>query len=297
MKFSIDQSFDKQRLDKVLSVLLADTSRNTIALTIEQGNVTINGKVVTKVSTKVKENDEIEFVPLPTISLDVNPVKMDLDIIYEDHDIIVINKPKGMVVHPANGHHDDTLVNALLAHCDDLSGINGVLRPGIVHRLDKDTTGVLVACKNDKAHAFIAQQFKDHTVTKVYTALVEGIIVEQAGRINAPIARDSKHRQKMGIEEHGKEAITEFEVLQRFSSHTLVKCHLLTGRTHQIRVHMAYINHPVVNDPLYGHHFTKDVQGQYLHSTSLTLIHPTTLEEMTFEAPLPSYFLEASDQL
>ncbi|MBP3868414.1 MAG: RluA family pseudouridine synthase, partial [Solobacterium sp.] len=222
-----------------------------------------------------------------------------LDILYEDSDIIVINKPKGMVVHPAAGVYSGTLVNALLYHCKDLSGINGVLRPGIVHRIDKDTTGCIVACKNDNAHRAIAAQLENKTCHREYLALCDGIIDHEEGLIDAPIGRDPKDRKKMTvIDKNSKPARTFFTVKERFSNHTLVDCRLETGRTHQIRVHMSYIHHPVTGDVVYGTSCRlMDTQGQTLHAYKLSLVHPTTGITMTFEAPLPAYFEELLDLL
>lgn len=297
MRFTIDESIAGQRLDKALALLNPTLTRNYISLCIDQGLVCINDKKIIKPSTKLKQDDQVDLQLLPSQKSEVIAQDIPLDILYEDQDIIVINKPKDMVVHPSVGHNDNTLVNALLAHCTDLSGINGEKRPGIVHRLDKDTSGVMVICKNDVSHNDIAQQFKDHTLDKYYIALVDGVINEQAGRINAPIGRDKASRLRMCVSESGKPAITEFKVLQRFTNHTLIQCHLLTGRTHQIRVHMAYINHPVTNDPIYGKVVTNQLNGQFLHSNILELTHPTTKQKMKFEALLPQSFIDAYQSL
>ena len=213
---------------------------------------------------------------------------MDLDIYYEDSDVIVVNKPKGMVVHPAAGHVTGTLVNGLMAHCKDLSGINGVLRPGIVHRIDKDTSGLLMVAKNDKAHEHLVNQLVEKTVTRKYKALVHGNIGHDYGTIDAPIGRDSKDRQSMTVVENGKHAVTHFHVLERFNEYTFVECRLETGRTHQIRVHMKYIGFPLVGDPKYGPRKTLEINGQALHAAILGFIHPTTEEYLEFEAPLPA---------
>ena len=233
--------------------------------------------------------------PLDVISEDI-PLK----IIYEDEDILIIDKPQGMVVHPSFGHSEHTLVNAILHHCKDLSGINGVIRPGIVHRIDKDTSGLICVAKNDTAHNFLAEQLKDHTMSRTYVALVRGVIKENHGTIDMPIGRDKRNRQKMAVtRENSKEAITNFDTIKRYSEHTLVECHLITGRTHQIRVHMAYINHPVEGDPLYGGRSYKKLYdgGQLLTAIKLKLIHPRTKKEMEFQTEIPSYFQDILDKL
>ncbi len=278
------------RLDKYLSEQ-TDLSRSRIQMLCEQEAVTVNGKPA-KSSLKLREGDEISADVPDDEPLDVKAENIPLSILYEDSDIIVIDKPKGMVVHPAAGVHSGTLVNALLYHCSDLSGINGVLRPGIVHRIDKDTTGCIVACKNDQAHREIARQLETKTCHREYLALCDGVITHDEGVIDAPIGRDPKDRKKMTvIETNSKEARTFFTVKERFAAHTLVDCRLETGRTHQIRVHMKFIHHPVTGDPVYGSQCRlMDTQGQALHAYRLTLNHPRTGEEMTFEAPLPDYF-------
>ena len=293
-KLKITSNESNQRLDKVLSSLLENFSRSRIALLIDEGHVTVNEKE-TKASLKVKEGDEIVvFIP-EAKEVKIEKEDIPLDIVYEDHDILIINKPQGMVVHPAFGHNEHTLVNAILNHCDDLSGINGEKRPGIVHRIDKDTSGLICVAKNDVAHNFLAEQLKDHTMARTYTALVRGVIAENSGEINLPIGRDTNNRQKMAVSRtNSKEAVTYFKVLQRFNEHTLVECHLKTGRTHQIRVHFSYIGYPVEGDPLYcGRKYDKLYQGgQLLVATELKLIHPTTKKEMHFKIELPEYFKE-----
>ena len=293
--FTIDESTKGLRLDKALSLLLDSTTRNQCAQWIDQGYVLVNGKT-TKPSSKVKLNDQIMVEPPLIDDSTITPQDIPLNILYEDHDLIVIDKPKGMVVHPAIGHNSDTLVNALLYHCSDLSGINGIKRPGIVHRIDKDTSGVLVACKNDRSHQFIANQFANHTTEKIYIALVDGIINEQAGSIDAPIGKDPTNRLRQGINENGKPASTRFAVLHRFTNHTLVAVRILTGRTHQIRVHFNYIHHPVNNDPLYGKTTLNTIDGQLLHAYRLTLVLPSNGQHHTFTASLPSYFYDAFNQ-
>ena len=278
------------RLDKYLTEH-SDLSRSRIQTLCEQGAVSVNGKPA-KSSLKLREGDAITADVPDDEPLDVKPENIPLDILYEDSDIIVINKPKGMVVHPAAGVYSGTLVNALLYHCTDLSGINGVLRPGIVHRIDKDTTGCIVACKNDQAHREIARQLENKTCHREYIALCDGVIDHDEGLIDAPIGRDPKDRKKMTvIETNSKEARTHFTVKERFADYTLVDCRLETGRTHQIRVHMKYIRHPVTGDTVYGSACRlMDTQGQALHAYRLSLDHPGTGEPMTFEAPLPDYF-------
>ena len=281
------------RVDKYLNNVQDELSRSFIQQLIDEGKILINGNIC-KSNTKVKNGDTITIMDFELVSIDAKPENIPLDIIYEDHDIIVINKPKGMVVHPSVGNYEHTLVNALLYHCHDLSGINGKIRPGIVHRIDKDTTGCIVACKNDKAHEAIALQLANKTCHREYIALVEGNIEHNSGTIEAPIGRDTKDRKKMTVTEiNSKEAITHFDVIERFKNYTLIKCKLETGRTHQIRVHMQFIGHPIVGDPVYGRRKTlKDTQGQVLHAYKLELIHPTTDQKMSFEAPLPTYFQE-----
>lgn len=281
-----------ERIDKYLSTH-TELSRSRCQTLVNDGNVLVDGEPV-KRSYKVSEGEEIEVSVPENQPLDVKAENIPLDIIYEDSDIIVINKPKGMVVHPAFGSRDGTLVNALMYHCKDLSGINGVLRPGIVHRIDKDTTGCIVACKNDAAHTFIAKQLSDKTCHREYKAIVMGNIPHDAGVIDAPLGRDKRDRQRMTVtENNSRNAITHFRVEERFGNATLVDCELETGRTHQIRAHMKYINHPIMGDEKYGRPCPyMDTHGQVLHAYRLTLVHPTTKKEMVFEAPLPPYFEE-----
>ena len=293
-KFQITNEQSNQRLDKALSSLLEGFSRSHVATLIDDGHVTVNEKEG-KASLKVKEGDEIVvFIP-EAKEVDIKSEDIPLDIVYEDSDILIINKPQGMVVHPSFGHNEHTLVNAILHHCDDLSGINGEVRPGIVHRIDKDTSGLICIAKNDTAHNFLAEQLKDHTMARTYTALVRGVIAENNGEINLPIGRDPNNRQKMAVtRNNSKEAVTYFKVLQRFNEHTLVECKLKTGRTHQIRVHFSYIGYPVEGDPLYGGRKYDKLYsgGQLLVATELKLIHPTTKKEMHFQIELPDYFKE-----
>lgn len=280
------------RIDRYLSSV-SDLSRTRVQELCEEGKVKVNGKSV-KSSFKVEEGMEITAEVPENTEIEVLPENIPLDILYEDSDIIVINKPKGIVVHPAPGNEHGTLVNALLYHCHDLSGINGKIRPGIVHRIDKDTTGCLVACKNDMAHRAIAAQLADKTCHREYKTVVEGILEHDAAVIDAPIGRDPRDRQRMAVTDiHSREARTHYRVLERFLDTTYAECRLETGRTHQIRVHMKYCGHPVLGDEKYGHKCKiMDTQGQVLHAYKLTLIHPSSGKEMSFEAPLPAYFEE-----
>lgn len=286
-----------ERLDKALSTIQSEWSRTQISNWIDEGLVKVNGKEV-KAKYKVKEGDVVEVdVPEPE-PLEVIPENLDLEIIYEDEDVLVVNKPRGMVVHPAPGHMTGTLVNGLMYHCKDLSGINGVLRPGIVHRIDKDTSGLLMVAKNDHAHTSLVDQLVNKTVTRKYTALVHGHIPHDKGTIDAPIGRDPKDRQKQAIVDNGKHAVTHFTVLERIGGkYTLVECRLETGRTHQIRVHMNYIGYPLVGDPKYGPKKTIDFGGQVLHAGVLGFVHPRTEEYLEFETPLPEDFQTLLEQL
>ena len=283
------------RLDKVCSEIFSDYSRSQIKQLLDGGNITVNGKTE-KAKYKVKSGDLIRLEEPETKTLELRPENIPLDIVYEDDDVIVINKPQGMVVHPAPGHDEHTLVNALLYHCP-LSTINGTFRPGIVHRIDKDTSGLLMVAKNDKAHRSLAKQLKDKTNIREYVALVHGRIAEDEGTINAPIGRSLKDRKKQAVVKDGRNAVTHFEVLKRYRDYTLVKCILETGRTHQIRVHMKYICHPLVGDPLYGPKKTIKGNGQFLHAGKLGFVHPTTGKLLIFEAPLPKIFQECLEKL
>lgn len=283
------------RLDKVCSEIFSDYSRSQIKQLLDGGNITVNGKTE-KAKYKVKSGDVIRLEEPETKTLELRPENIPLDIVYEDDDVIVINKPQGMVVHPAPGHDEHTLVNALLYHCP-LSTINGTFRPGIVHRIDKDTSGLLMVAKNDKAHRSLAKQLKDKTNIREYVALVHGRIAEDEGTINAPIGRSLKDRKKQAVVKDGRNAVTHFEVLKRYRDYTFVKCILETGRTHQIRVHMKYIGHPLVGDPLYGPKKTIKGNGQFLHAGKLGFVHPTTGKLLIFEAPLPKIFQECLEKL
>ncbi len=282
-----------ERIDKYLSQELPDLSRSYIQKLIKENQVFVNQHTV-KANYRLEEEDEILVVIPDAKEPDILPEEIVLDILYEDEDILIVNKPKGMVVHPSAGHYSGTLVNALLYHCKaSLSGINGVLRPGIVHRIDKDTTGSLLVCKNDIAHQFLAEQFKVHSMKRVYHAIVHGILKEDSGTIEGPIGRHPQDRKKMCINpKNGKEAVTHYKVLQRFSNYTYITCELETGRTHQIRVHMASIHHPLLGDEVYGPAKCpiKHLEGQTLHAMTLGIIHPKTKEYIEFNAPLPNYF-------
>ena len=286
------------RLDKALTLLLEDVSRSKIQSHLENGLVLVNGKPG-KASYKLSEGDVIEIEEFKSEASDLNPENIPLDIVYEDDDVIVVNKPKGLVVHPGAGNEEHTLANALKFHSENLSALNGEFRPGIVHRIDKDTAGLLIVAKNDQAHAFLSNQLSDHTLGRKYYALVLGVISENEGKIIAPIGRDQKFRQKMAVDLlRGKEAETSFKVIERFKETTLVECALKTGRTHQIRVHMAYINHPVIGDPVYGKGNRKLYDdGQLLFAHEIHFIHPKTKKEMTFSVDLPQYFNEILEQL
>jgi 23S rRNA pseudouridine1911/1915/1917 synthase len=276
------------RLDKVLAGAFPTHTRSQFQQWLKADLVTVN-QVPAKAKYKVQPNDHIQIqVPEP-VPLDLKPQNIPLEIVYEDDDVIVVNKPQGMVVHPAPGHPDGTLVNALLAH-GPLSSINGVIRPGIVHRIDKDTSGLLMVAKNDLAHQSLAAQLKAKTTIREYIALVHGVIEEEKGTIDAPLGRSKNDRKKQAVIEGGRHAVTHFEVLARFANYTLVKCILETGRTHQIRVHMKYIGHPVAGDPLYGPKKTLKGAGQFLHAKKLGFKQPTTGKLLIFEAPLPEIF-------
>lgn len=293
----VDEQDAGVRIDKYLSEQEEDLSRSRIQTLIQDNCVLVNGKIC-KANYKVKANDQITASFDDEIELEAKPEKIDLDIRYEDEDVIVINKPKNMVVHPAAGNQTGTLVNGLLYHCKDLSGINGVLRPGIVHRIDKDTTGLLIVAKNDMAHASLSTQLQSKTVNRLYYALVHGVITHDFGTIDAPIGRDVNDRQKMAVTAtNSKDARTHFKVIERFQNYTLVECRLETGRTHQIRVHMQYISHPVVGDEKYGYRKTMKTNGQLLHAHQLTFEHPRTHEKVTVEAELPKQFADILEEL
>lgn len=287
-----------ERIDKYLSNTLEGKTRSFIQGLIDEKSVLVNGKII-KSNYKLRKDDDIVVILPEPIELDVKPENIDLDIVYEDSDVIVVNKSKGMVVHPAPGNYNGTLVNGLLYHCKDLSGINGIIRPGIVHRIDKDTTGILVIAKNDDAHNSLAMQFKDHSIKREYYALVEGKFSKDSGTIDKPLGRSKKDRLKMDIVEDGRRAVTHYEVLEQYDKGvSLIKCTLETGRTHQIRVHMASIGHPLVGDLVYGFKKQKfKIEGQALHAKTLGFIHPGNGEYIEFTSELPEYFKELLDKL
>lgn len=293
----VDESGEGERLDHYISENLESLSRSQVQKLIEEGRIIIDG-AVRKASYRLREGEEIRVqIPLPQ-EVAIVPQDIPLEILYQDNDVVVVNKPKDMVVHPAHGNWDRTMVNALLYHVHDLSGINGELRPGIVHRLDKDTSGVMVAAKNDQAHRALAQQIKDHTIRRQYQALVYGVIKENLGSIDAPIGRSKTDRKKMAVISGGRPSISEYQILERFQDYCLVKVTLLTGRTHQIRVHFAYIHHPVVGDPLYTSRKAPfGVESQLLHACLLGFVHPSTGQYMEFESPLPAEFQAVLNQL
>lgn len=299
IRLTADEECADERLDKYLSRMLPDQSRSYLQKIIRDGNVSVNGSPA-KVSLRLDADDEIEFeLPKPQEPV-IEPEDIPLDILYEDESLLFVNKPKGMVVHPSAGHGSGTLVNAVLWHCrGQLSGINGVMRPGIVHRIDRDTTGVLVVCKNDFAHSHVAAQLKEHSITRRYRAVVHGVIREDEGTVDAPIGRHPSDRKKMaaGVK-NGKRAVTHYRVLERFEDHTYIECELETGRTHQIRVHMASIHHPLLGDTVYGPQKNPyHLQGQTLHAQVLGLVHPASGEYLEAEAPLPGYFQELLKKL
>ena len=291
----IPENMDGARLDSILGELFGQYSRSFWQNRIEEGHVRLDGATVTKAGKKAKAGQMLHAEIPEAESAQILPEAIPLDILYEDPDLIVVNKPKGMVVHPAPGHSSGTLVNALMAHCQDLSGINGLLRPGIVHRIDRDTTGSLVAAKNDMAHISLAAQFKEHSITRSYRAIVHGRIQKDEVIIDAPIGRHPKDRKKMAVLREGqgtsRRAVTHVRVLERFSSFTYVECVLETGRTHQIRVHMSHIGHPVLGDEIYGPKKCPfHLEGQTLHAMVLGFVHPSEKQYMEFTAPLPEYF-------
>lgn len=294
LKLTVDDTLTG-RIDKVLAHQFNQFSRSHLQKWIEDGNVRVNGQPV-KPKYKLAVGDQVVIEPEVPQKVDLTPEKIPLDIVYEDDDVIVVNKPQGMVVHPAPGHPDHTLVNALLYH-SPLSTINGEFRPGIVHRIDKDTSGLLMVAKNDLAHRSLAAQLKAKTNQREYVALVHGVIKQDAGTIDAPIGRSKKDRKKQAVVSDGRHAVTHFKVLHRFRHYTLISCRLETGRTHQIRVHMKSIGHPLAGDPLYGPRKTLPGRGQYLHARLLGFKHPRTGKELVFTAPLPEYFQQMLDKL
>lgn len=297
-EYKITKNEENIRIDKLISDLEKDISRTAIKRMIEQGSILVNQRQV-KTSYKVASEDTITINEEEPREADLLPQDIPLKIIYEDEDILIINKEKGMVVHPGNGNPDGTLVNAVMAKCKgSLSGIGGKIRPGVVHRIDKDTSGLVIIAKNDKAHINISEQIKNREVKKVYVALVRGVISENEAVINMPIGRSTKDRKKMAVSRNGKEAITEFEVLKRYKDFTYIKLNIKTGRTHQIRVHMSEIGHPVVGDEVYSNGKNPfNVKGQMLHAKELEFVHPVTNKKVEFEAPLPEYFKNILEEL
>ena len=296
--FICAEDISEMRIDRCIADEYEELSRSYIQKLIKEGRVFVNGSSC-KASLKVSSGDVICFSAPEAVIPDIIPQNIPLDILYEDSDVIVINKPKGMVVHPAPGHYTDTLVNAILYHCgNELSGINGVMRPGIVHRIDMDTTGSLLVCKNDKAHLSIAEQLKEHSIKRIYTALVHGCLKDDEGRIDAPIGRHKTDRKRMAIDQNGRRAVTNYRVVERFDKYTLIECRLETGRTHQIRVHLSSIGHPIVGDEVYcSIKCPFKLKGQTLHAGIIGFIHPTSGEYMEIEAPLPEYFSSLLDKL
>ncbi len=282
------------RLDAFLAHAMEDLTRSAAAKAIEEGRVLVSGKVPSK-SLKLTGNETIEFTPEEPAPIDAVPQDIPLDVVYEDDDVIVVNKPSGLVVHPAPGHSDGTLVNALLYHCGaSLSGVGGALRPGIVHRIDRDTSGLIIAAKNDYAHQFLSAQLADHTLARTYECIVVGNLREDSGTVDAPITRDSRDRKRMAVVPGGRRAVTHWTVLARYPGYTHVQCRLETGRTHQIRVHMAYLGHPILGDTVYGAKKpVPGLTGQCLHAVGLQFIHPRTKELVSLSCPLPGEFTAA----
>ena len=295
---TVPEEADGARADKFLADAIDYLTRSALQKLISVGNVEIGEKAIAK-SRILKEGEDITVLIPDAVSLDVEAEDIPLNIYYEDDDLLVVYKPKGMVVHPAPGNHNGTLVNALLWHCkDSLSGINGVLRPGIVHRIDKDTSGLLLVAKNDFAHVHLAEQIKEHSLNRIYQNIVYGVNMPDEGDIDAPIGRSTKDRKKMAIVDGGRSAQTHYSVVKRYSGFTHVQCKLKTGRTHQIRVHMAYLGHPVAGDAVYGpKNVITQLNGQCLHAGTIGFIHPRTGEYMEFTAPLPEYFTEFERKL
>ncbi len=296
----VDIQSEGERIDKYLSVIFPESSRSYIQKAAETGNITVNGKPVSK-NYRLKADDSVEYTPLEPVRLSVEPQNIPIDVVYEDADLLVVNKPKGMVVHPAPGNYDNTLVNALLYRCgDSLSGINGVLRPGIVHRIDKDTSGLLIVAKNDFAHRGLAEQIKEHSFTREYRAIITGHLKEQSGTVTAPIGRNPNDRKKMAVtDKNSKNAVTHYEVLQSFKDYDYVKFRLETGRTHQIRVHMAYLGHPLAGDTVYGKPRGRETElhGQCLHAARIGFVHPRSGKYIEFSSDLPDYFKRFTERL
>lgn len=303
IEFTVDEQGSFTRLDKLLCLRIPEFTRNKLVNLIEDGSVLVNGNKASK-NYRVKSGDSITVVIPPVREFEAAAENIPLDILYEDTDIIIVNKPKGMVVHPAHGNETGTLVNALLYHCrGSLSGINGIMRPGIVHRIDKDTSGILVAAKNDEAHNGLAVQFSDHTVIREYRAVVNGVIKEDGGTVDKPIGRHRTDRKRMscrGLTVNPKHAVTHFKVLERLNGFTYISCRLETGRTHQIRVHMSDIGHFIIGDSVYGGKINKiklDFEGQCLHAKTLGFVHPVTGEKMMFDSGMPDYFTDVLNKI
>lgn len=295
----VEEQFSGIRADKFLSEQFPDFSRSYIQKLIKDTHVTANGEVI-KANYKLSPSDILVLDEPELQEPNIVPENLPIDILYEDEDILIVNKPKGMVVHPSAGHYSGTLVNALMYHCkDQLSGINGIMRPGIVHRIDMDTTGSLLVCKNDFAHQDLAEQLKEHSIRRIYHAIVYGVIKEEEGTIDAPIGRHPIDRKKMSVNyKNGKHAVTHYKVIQRFKNYTYIECQLETGRTHQIRVHMTHIHHPLVGDAVYGPAKCPfKLQGQTLHAKTLGIVHPRTKEYIEVDAPLPDYFVSLLNKL
>ncbi len=296
--FIVEDTTDNIRIDKYLKELLPNESRSYIQKLLKDGHILVNNSIC-KPNYKVKGDDRIQIdIPEP-VEANIIAENIPLDIIYEDNDVIIVNKPKEMVVHPAPGNYSGTLVNGLMYHCkDSLSNINGVLRPGIVHRIDKNTTGCLIVCKNDQSHNFIADQLAEHSINRIYTGIVYGVLKDDEGTIDEPIARDKRDRKRMSVNQDGKRATTHYKVLKRFRDYTYVQFKLETGRTHQIRVHMAHINHPLLGDDQYSNRKCKfNLTGQCLHAKTIGFIHPSTKEYVEFEVEEPEYFKHLLDIL
>lgn len=291
-RFVVTEEWEDERIDKCINSLIDSLSRSYIQKLIKDGQVFVNGNPV-KANYRIKTEDEIVFQIPESVEPDIKPEDIPLSVLYEDEDILIVNKPKGMVVHPAAGHYSGTLVNAVMYHCKgQLSGINGIMRPGIVHRIDMDTTGSIIICKNDSAHNCIAAQLKEHSITRKYRAICHGVLKEDEYTIHKPIGRHPVERKKMAVnEKNGKDAVTHVKVLKRFEKYTYIECELETGRTHQIRVHMASIGHPLLGDEVYGTAKSSfKLEGQTLHAMTLGVIHPKTGEYLEVNAPLPEYF-------
>lgn len=297
--YIVNKEENGKRLDVYIAGKDEEITRSSAQRQIEQGSVVVNDKVITKVSYKVTEGDDIKIEEQEPVEIELKAQNIPIDVVYEDKDIIVVNKPKGMVVHPANGNPDGTLVNAIMAICkDSLSGIGGEIRPGIVHRLDKDTSGLLIVAKNDMAHVNMSEQIKRHEVKKTYIALVRGIVKENEATIDMPIGRSNSDRKKMAVTKNGKNAVTHIKVLKRYDKYTLLEINIETGRTHQIRVHLAHIGYPVIGDYIYSNGKNEfGIVGQCLHAKSLEFKHPITGKDMKLEAPLPEYFEKVLQEL